>query len=245
METNFLTDNFVVIILIAVIIFMTIIGYIADKKDFGKKDKDKKIDKKNKKKDDQEQVDIGQEILAESNEEFIDASQPEVLPTEENIVDSFEMPTDIEPVEDQFTAPEVSSIEEQNSNEEIQPAFDSNLVESNEEIQPASDLAEDSQSLELQNDNEEQPESTNQDDNAVEKNDLEQNVNDNTEDNKELENDTSAQEQPVSSEWNVDESTSTDNSEANESVEQFDLPNIENFDEQLMDNADDEDVWKF
>ena len=56
---TFMEENYIVLILVGVIILMTIIGYIADKTDFGKKDKKK--DKKENKKQNEVVEDVNEE----------------------------------------------------------------------------------------------------------------------------------------------------------------------------------------
>ena len=202
---------------------MTIIGYIADKKDFGKKDNDRiiKKDKKKKNKKEEENVDIGQELLAENNDEFVDAEQPEVLPTSENIIDSFEMPTDLNSVDDQFTNPIEQNSIDTVSNEgltEVQPEE----LPSEEQMVEQPIISEDNSNVEVQ---------------PVE----EQNVEDSTEERVSIDDwNTTNQDEEIKAAEQSDMELNTDTSS-----EDFKLPNIENLDEQLMENSDDEDVWKF
>ena len=99
METDFMTlisENYVAIIIIAVVILMTIIGYFADKKDYSKKDK--KVEKKQSKEIENE--DIMTEDTSFVDEPVMEEVEP-VEPVEDtSLYDSFEMPTDVEPTEE-------------------------------------------------------------------------------------------------------------------------------------------------
>ena len=239
-STNFFTDNYVVIILIAVIVLMTIIGYIADKKDFGKKDDSKKV-KKNKKNENQEPVDIGQELIAENNEQFAQAEQSDVLAPGEDIIDSFAMPTDLNPTEDQFAVPESINI-------------DSTPVDTVEDVQQPMEVPVEEQSLEtpvVESTNEgvnNEPETTDEVVNGEIGNTDETVINEESlVENQEAE--PSSEERIGVNDWNVNEPTAEEKEamelDTNASSDDFKLPNIENLDEQLIDNNDDADVWKF
>ena len=245
---SFIGDNYIIIILVTVIIVMTIVGYIADKKDFGKKDKDN-LKKSKKKVDNQGQVDIGQEIIAESNEEFVDAPQNDVVPEDINIIDSFEMPTNLDPVDNQNVEPVEPSTDNQNV-EPVEPSTDNQNVESvepsidNQTVEPVEPSV-DSSGL---NDSFEEPKlveesniDTIQSTESIDSKDI-SNENDNSL-NEESNNDNNL------NEFNsIDENAVTSNNmefDTTESPEEFKLPNIENLDDQLIDNTTDDDVWKF
>lgn len=131
MDYTFLTDNYVWIIVIAVIVVMTIIGYIADKTKFGeKKEKNEKvkpvkeIEKNEEPQMDnfmmeqpaKQEVELGNasdkfEAPSESTDEVGFESFEPVAPLQEEVQEepmNFEMPSVIEAVENKEITPENS-----------------------------------------------------------------------------------------------------------------------------------------
>lgn len=96
---TFLQENYIYIIIILVVVLMTIIGYVADKKGFGKKEKSEKIKEKqsNNVSDNIEPV-IQTDVVQNVN----NIEEPMSLD------DDFKMPDDLAPVEDTFNANNVS-----------------------------------------------------------------------------------------------------------------------------------------
>ena len=72
---NFIVENYIWILIIGIVILMTIIGYIADKTEFGKnkpvKEKKEKVKKEKKKKEKDEIFEEEPEEAVENNEEKI------------------------------------------------------------------------------------------------------------------------------------------------------------------------------
>ena len=130
---TFMEENYIVLILVGVIILMTIIGYIADKTDFGKKDKKK--DKKENKKQNEVVEDINEEQVDNS---FVEEVQPETTFEEvqpepvmtEDLSTSFDMPENVEPIEETSFEP----VEEVQS-EEVEMPVQEEAVESNEAVE--------------------------------------------------------------------------------------------------------------
>ena len=146
METDFMTlisENYVAIIIIAVVILMTIIGYFADKKDYSKKDK--KVDKKQPK-------EIEDEDIMTEDTSFVDEpvmEEVEPVQTEEpvedtSLYDSFEMPTDVEPTEeDKMDVPTEETVEP-TAEETVEPVMEEvKPVETVEPVQTEEPVVED------------------------------------------------------------------------------------------------------
>src|SRR5690554_3809792 len=111
MDKNFILDNYVWFIVVGVILFMVLIGYIAEKTNFGRNQFEKKVkrepkvkkkkDKKNKEKDKKElpveELIIEEPILVENDdwanliEENVPAAIDVVDSTEADVVDSTEV----------------------------------------------------------------------------------------------------------------------------------------------------------
>lgn len=219
MDYTFLSENYVLIIVIAVIVVMTIVGYIADKTNFG--EKKEKIPKENKKK-------VFQDEPVENNEETNDQLIPDDATQEEKLNTDLEDSNDIgfdsfEPVaplnDDHLETSEMnfempSDIKEQ---EDIQNPVPNEIPEDepmNSEIQEENE----NNSLE----NVDNSENSNVNDSVV----------------------PSVDEMKIEP---VDDSISEETNPTEEvnATDDFALPSIDKLNQEIADVEDDEDVWKF
>lgn len=214
---EFLETNYVWIIVVAVILIMTVIGFIADKHDFGKKEK------KNKEKTVKNTVEPVQEenIVTENFDQNFNG-----FAMESNPLDSFEMP--VEPtnefennfassVEEVKEEPNFLETQEENQNEDLYTSFgdmDNSFVEET--------------SVEQENSNggivnEEQPvEMFPKMETTVEP----------------------VQESVLTEELPEEQLYETIEEEPKETLE-MELPSIDTLNEEIAEVQEDEDVWKF
>ena len=227
---TFINENYVAIILVLVIILMTIIGYIADKKySNGNKEKPKKMEKK-------------EEVI----EDTLDTSKD----MNTNLLDSFEMPNDIEPEVDSisdaeglsFDVPPVEPVQETDySFDNTEQNYDVASVE------PVSyDAAQAEESTDATNNETENPVEANNEVVDIDwENPVEEVKEEPIESNQEVEEE--------KSEWEtIDGVVDDEQSEDINSIsfdtsveEDFKLPNIDTLNEELKDVDNEDDVWKF
>lgn len=249
---TFISENYVALILVLVIILMTIIGYFADKKYTNNSiEKPKKKERKSK--------EVVDEALEENND--------------------FDMPVDIEPVVDTFDSYPDSTVEEkvepvqpepiiEDVIETVQPepivdSFDMPSYEDAEVVN--NEIIDENIDKDLSNDSE-SVESTIIEEPSIDSIDTTENTgelsNDSTEsqvveevNNNELAFDTEIynNEDEEESEWTTVSQTSepvedtSENSITFDGVvdEDFNLPNIDKLNDELASVEDDDDVWKF
>lgn len=226
MDYTFLSENYVLIIVIAVIVIMTIVGYIADKTNFGEKkektpkEKKKKVVKEEPVENNEENMDSfmtndvtpeekAESTLDNSNDVSFDSFEP-VAPLNDDHLESnemnFEMPSDF-PKQETVQNPVSDEITENEStqNETMDSSLENSISNENTNIDDSNVPSSDEKKTDVVEDHiSEEPVSTE-----------EMNVT----------------EEPVST-----EEVSTDN---------FALPSIDKLNQEIADVEDDEDVWKF
>ena len=118
--SEFITTNYIWILIIAIVLVMTVIGYIADKTDFGKKTEKVVKEKPVKEK----------KVKEEKIEEVVSEDLEETLPKEEiNVVNDF-------PYEDTETEEETNEVEQVEDEMDLNPKEDDFSFD--EELEPVS-----------------------------------------------------------------------------------------------------------
>lgn len=255
---GYIQDNYVWIIIVAIVIIMTIIGYVAEKKDFGNTSKEKKIKQKNEEKREEvkiEEISNQQPIEEMQNEVGVVAqNELEVNNQNEDLLNSFDMNTDInedENIEQNLNSGVLDSSEGM-YNFEDDNLFDMNYEESDVENANVS-LEQDNSfgNIELSAEEVVEP--------KTETFELEEQK-PNLEEITELEDQNYEEIKEASSEYGpneleveeISELPSQDNSldlenlnsEENNDLE-IELPNIDTLNEEIKDVIDEDDVWKF
>lgn len=212
---TFLLENYVWIIVGVIIVVMTIIGYIADKTDFGNK-KEKPVKK-------QKESNI-EKIEEPVLEETADASAFEEEKIDEDPeIDYTQEISPVAPLDD-FEMPEESGIEQENISEEPSSLEEPVVLDDNmnEELQQEDNNISFDEAV-----SEEMPDSIEEE--------VSEPVDNVFEEIKEDEN----------SELNSDEQSDINTEESESLNEQFELPNIDKLNEEIADVEQEEDVWKF
>ncbi len=226
MDYTFLSENYVLIIVIAVIVIMTIVGYIADKTNFG--EKKEKAPKEKKKK-------VVKEEPVENNEETMDSFMTKDVTPEEKTESTLDNSNDVS--FDSF--------------EPVAPLNDDHLESNEMNFEMPSDLPEQETVQNPVSDEITENESTQNEtmDNSLESSISNENTNiddSNVPSSDEIKTDVvedHISEEPVSTEeMNVtEEPVSTEEV----STDDFSLPSIDKLNQEIADVEDDEDVWKF
>lgn len=227
---SFLSENYIWIIVIAIVIIMAIIGYIADKHGFGKQNKkDKGENTSNKNKENSINLDNNMESSKDDVSEFTnvpeEASLSDFQAPEETISnpETFAEPADVEP-----------EINEPDNNDEINNADFNQEQELSEEIDKQQSESEDLPEVELSETSEPtEPQTLDEASNMDESDESNEAI------NAEETNEANEPElEPVA----LDSMPEVES----EKQEDFNLPNIDELNQEIANVSDnDEDVWKF
>lgn len=220
---TFLSENYIWIIIVAVIIVMTVIGYIADKTEFGEKKQKKHNKKQNEHVEENIEENKPEENVLVSTINEADEIDNLDKASNEEILSDFEMPVDSN---DSYSNFEDNL--ESNYNEEISEDY----------IQPQETYQEDNNES-IMNEN---PIDSNMNDEAVEEQLPEETIE--SVDEEENKSDMFEEENQNETEESILEENQFEE-QPQENSEEFELPNIETLNQEIKDVEEDEDVWKF
>jgi len=235
MDYTFLSENYIWIIVVAVIVVMTIIGYIADKTNFGEKKPKKQMKEKEITND--ENVLVEQDnIVNDSFNDYQNMNSFDMPLVEENNEElAFSDSQVIEPVQPEMIEPEtVESVQSEIIEPETVETMQSEPILDDFEISEseATDYLQDDiydQDIAVDDDN-----FVNSEENSFENYEVEQPL---------------EMETPISEEQPVEPSIVEQPTEEIEPVQpeeiDFELPNIDQLNEEIAGVEEDEDVWKF
>ncbi|MDD3452889.1 MAG: hypothetical protein PHN42_01255 [Bacilli bacterium] len=231
---EFISENYIWIIIIAVVIIMTVIGYIADKTDFGKKPvKEKKIKEKKITKEEKDVVEDDQNLDFQLNEnEMTEMIEPAFDTDEMDLGTSFDDEMELK-TQDNIIG---DNLENNQIEEDIK--FDESNIET-----PSFELKEDNNINTLEASEEpsfelkEEKEDTTVDNESLE----ESNFNNETNEDTNFEPEMNSFELPKD---DSEEKISNDLLGNNDDLD-IELPSIESLNKELSNDTEDDDVWKF